>query len=95
MEEERQRAEEKWRAEEEAEEERKRVEAEWEEAQRLWDNLELFEKGLQAIMMSVEETAKIMAKLVERAWKVQLGEGLSEQGPCWHCQSQKTACICK
>ena len=80
-EEERQRVEEeRWRAEEKAEEKRKWVEAEREEAQRLQDNLELFEKGLQA--MSAEETAKIMAELVEWAWTGRCREGSSEQGPC-------------
>ena len=88
-EEERWRAEEKRRAEEKAEEEWKWVEAEWEEAQQLRDNLESFEKGLGA--MSAEETAE----LAERAWKVRLGEGSSEQGLCWHCRSWKTACIRK
>ena len=93
-EEERQRAEEeRRRAEEEAEKERKRVEAEQEEAQRLRDTLESFEKGLWA--MSAEETAEITAKLAERVRKVQLGEGSSEQGPCWHCWSWKTVCIWK
>ena len=67
------------------------MEVEREEAQQLRDNLELFEKGLQA--MSTEETAEITAELAERARKVQLGEGSSEQGLCWHCQSRKTACI--
>ena len=79
--------------EEEAEEEQKRVEAEWEEAQWLRDNLESFEKGLRAML--VEETAEIMAELAEQAWKVRLGEGSSEQGPCWHCRSWKMACVRK
>ena len=93
-EEERRKAEEERRkAEEEAEKERKRVEAEREEAQRLRDNLESFEKGLRA--MSAEETTEVTAKLVERAQKVRLGEGSSEQGPCWHCWSRKTACVRK
>ena len=92
-EEERWRAEEKWRAEEEVEEERKQVEAEQEEAQQLRDNLGSFKKGLRA--MSAEEMAEIMAKLAEWAWKVRLGEGLSEQGPCWHCWSRKMVCIWK
>ena len=77
--------------EEKAEEEWRWVEAEQEEAQWLQDSLELFEKGLQA--MSVEEMAEIMVELAEQAWKVWLGEGSSEQGPCWHCWSQKTVCI--
>ena len=87
MEEERQRVEEK------AEEEQRRVEAEREEVQQLWDSLESFKKGLQAML--AEETAEITAELAERAWKVRLGEGLLEQGPCWHCQSQKTDCVQK
>ena len=69
--------------EEKAEEEQRQVEVEREEAKWLWDSLELFEKGLQA--MSAEETAEITVELVGQAWKVQLGEGSSEQGPCWHC----------
>ena len=85
--------EERWRAEEEAEKERKWVEAEREEAQRLRDNLESFEKGLWA--MSAEETAEVTAELAEWARKVWLGEGSSEQGPCWHCWSWKMACIRK
>ena len=69
------------------------MEVEREEAQRLRDNLESFEKGLRA--MSAEETAEVMAELAERARKVWLGEGSSEQGPCWHCRSRKTACVRK
>ena len=93
-EEERQKVEEeRRRVEEEAEKERKRVEVEREEAQRLRDNLESFEKGLRAML--VEETAEVMAELAERARKVRLGEGSSEQGPCWHCRSRKMACIRK
>ena len=65
------------------------MEAEREEAQWLQDNLESFEKGLQAML--AEETAE----LAERARKVRLGEGSLEQGLCWHCQSRKMVCIRK
>ena len=79
--------------EEKAEEERRWVEVEQEEVQWLRDSLESFEKGFQA--MSAEETAEITVELVERAWKVRLGEGSSEQGLCWHCQSWKMVCVRK
>ena len=92
-EEERQRVEEEKRRAEEKAEEQRWVEVEQEEVQWLWDNLELFEKGLRA--MSAEEMAEITAELAEWAWKVRLGEGSSEQGPCWHCRSRKMACIQK
>ena len=93
-EEERQKAEEKrWRAEEKAEEKRKQAEAEQAEVGQLWESLELYEKGLQEL--TAEEMAEVTAELAEQAWKVQLGEGSSGPGPCWHCQSWKTECIHK
>ena len=59
MEEEKQRVEEeKWRVEEKAEEEQRQVEAEWEEAKRLRDSLESFEKGLQVMSAELAEWAQ-------------------------------------